>query len=289
MSNRLPIIGAIALIALALINATFYTVDQRERVLLFRLGEVIAADLPPGLKVKVPFINTVLKYDGRIQTLDRGPVRYQTSELKNVVVDSFVKWRIADTRRFFVAVGAGDVNPRLAQIVNDLSRNEFGKRTVQAAVSGDRHEIMDILRQRASERAAEFGVEVIDVRIKRVDLPTEVSSSVFSRMEAERKRVAAELRAKGAEEGERIRAQTDKERTLLLANAQRDAQRLRGEGDATAAARYAAAIGDDTEFFDFYRSLEAYRHSVGNSRDVLVLDPDSRFFRYFDGAAAGVR
>jgi membrane protease subunit HflC len=289
MSNRLPIIGAIALIALALINATFYTVDQRERVLLFRLGEVIAADLPPGLKVKVPFINTVLKYDGRIQTLDRGPVRYQTSELKNVVVDSFVKWRIADTRRFFVAVGAGDVNPRLAQIVNDLSRNEFGKRTVQAAVSGDRHEIMDILRQRASERAAEFGVEVIDVRIKRVDLPTEVSSSVFSRMEAERKRVAAELRAKGAEEGERIRAQTDKERTLLLANAQRDAQRLRGEGDATAAARYAAAIGDDTEFFDFYRSLEAYRHSVGNSRDLLVLDPDSRFFRYFDGAAAGVR
>lgn len=289
MSNRLPIIGAIALIALALINATFYTVDQRERVLLFRLGEVIAADLPPGLKVKVPFINTVLKYDGRIQTLDRGAVRYQTSELKNVVVDSFVKWRIADTRRFFVAVGAGDVNPRLAQIVNDLSRNEFGKRTVQAAVSGDRHEIMDILRQRASERAAEFGVEVIDVRIKRVDLPTEVSSSVFSRMEAERKRVAAELRAKGAEEGERIRAQTDKERTLLLANAQRDAQRVRGEGDATAAARYAAAIGSDTEFFDFYRSLEAYRHSVGNSRDLLVLDPDSAFFRYFDGAAAGVR
>lgn len=289
MSNRLPIVGAIALIALALINATFYTVDQRERVLLFRLGEVIAADLPPGLKVKVPFINSVLKYDGRIQTLDRGAVRYQTSELKNVVVDSFVKWRIADTRRFFVAVGAGDVNPRLAQIVNDLSRNEFGKRTVQAAVSGDRHEIMDILRQRASERAAEFGVEVIDVRIKRVDLPTEVSSSVFSRMEAERKRVAAELRAKGAEEGERIRAQTDKERTLLLANAQRDAQRVRGEGDATAAARYAAAIGSDTEFFDFYRSLEAYRHSVGNSRDLLVLDPDSAFFRYFDGAAAGVR
>ena len=289
MSNRLPIIGAIALIALALIHAPFYTVDQRERVLLFRLGEVIAADLPPGLKVKVPFINSVLKYDGRIQTLDRGPVRYQTSELKNVVVDSFVKWRIADTRRFFVAVGAGDVNPRLAQIVNDLSRNEFGKRTVQAAVSGDRHEIMDILRQRASERAAEFGVEVIDVRIKRVDLPTEVSSSVFSRMEAERKRVAAELRAKGAEEGERIRAQTDKERTVLLATPQRDAQRLRGEGDAKAAARYAAAIGGDAEFFDFYRSLEAYRHSVGNSRDLLVLDPDSAFFRYFEGAAAGVR
>jgi membrane protease subunit HflC len=289
MSNRLPLIGAIVLIALALTNATFYTVDQRERVLLFRLGEVIAADLPPGLKVKVPFINTVLKYDGRIQTLDRGPVRYQTSELKNVVVDSFVKWRIADTRRFFVAVGSGDVNPRLAQIVNDLSRNEFGKRTVQAAVSGDRHEIMDILRQRASERAAEFGVEIIDVRIKRVDLPTEVSSSVFSRMEAERKRVAAELRAKGAEEGERIRAQTDKERTLLLANAQRDAQQTRGEGDATAAATYADAIGDNGEFYDFYRSLEAYRHSIGSNRDLLVLDPNSAFFRHFDNAPKGAR
>lgn len=289
MSNRLPLIGAIALIALALINATFYTVDQRERVLLFRLGEVVAADLPPGLKVKVPFINSVLKYDGRIQTLDRGPVRYQTSELKNVVVDSFVKWRIADTRRFFVAVGAGDVNTRLSQIVNDLSRNEFGKRTVQSAVSGDRIEIMEILRQRANERAAEFGVEVIDVRLKRVDLPPEVSSSVFSRMEAERKRVAAELRAKGAEEGERIRAQTDKERTLLLANAQRDAQQMRGEGDATAAASYASAIGGDGEFYDFYRSLEAYRHSIGSNRDLLVLDPDSTFFRHFDGALKGAR
>jgi membrane protease subunit HflC len=289
MSNRLPILGVLLLLTLALLNATFYTVDQRERVLLFRLGQVVAADLPPGLKVKTPFINSVLKYDGRIQTLDRGPVRYQTSELKNVVVDSFVKWRIADTRRFFVAVGSGDVNTRLAQIVNDLSRNEFGKRTVQAAVSGDRHEIMDILRQRANERAAEFGVEVIDVRIKRVDLPTEVSSSVFSRMEAERKRVAAELRAKGAEEGERIRAQTDKERTLLLANAQRDAQRVRGEGDAAAAARYTAAIGSDGEFFEFYRSLEAYRHSLGTGRDLLVLDPDSAFFRHFDAAPAGGR
>jgi membrane protease subunit HflC len=289
MSNRLPIIGALVLLALVLINATFYTVDKRERVLLFRLGEVVAADLPPGLKLKTPFINTVLKYDGRIQTLDRGPVRYQTSELKNVVVDSFVKWRIADTRRFFVAVGNGDVNNRLAQIVNDLSRNEFGKRTVQAVVSGDRHEIMDILRQRASDRAREFGVEVVDVRIKRVDLPTEVSTSVFSRMEAERKRVAAELRAKGAEEGERIRAQTDKERTLLLAQAQRDGQRLRGEGDATAASSYAAAIGSDGEFFDFYRSLEAYRNSIGSNRDLLVLDPHSAFFRYFDNAPAGAR
>jgi membrane protease subunit HflC len=222
MSNRLPIIGGLLLLALVLINATFYTVDQRERVLLFRLGEVIAADLPPGLKVKTPFINSVVKYDGRIQTLDRGPVRYQTSELKNVVVDSFVKWRIADTKRFFVSVGAGDVNTRLAQIVNDLSRNEFGKRTVQEAVSGDRGEIMGILRQQASKRAAEFGVEVVDVRLKRVDLPPEVSSSVFTRMEAERKRVAAELRAKGAEEGERIRAQTRQ--------AQRPVRHLAGQG-----------------------------------------------------------
>ncbi|GAB4357381.1 MAG: protease modulator HflC [Immundisolibacter sp.] len=289
MNRTLTIIGALVVAALLLANTALYTVDERERVLLFRLGEVIAADLPPGLHLKTPFINSVVKYDGRIQTLDRGPVRYQTSELKNVVVDSFVKWRIADTRRFFVAVGRGDVNTRLAQIVNDLSRNEFGKRTVQAAVSGDRHEIMDLLRRRAGERAAEFGVEIIDVRIKRVDLPTEVSSSVFSRMEAERKRVASELRAQGAEEGERIRAQADKERTLMLAKAQRDAERLRGEGDAAAAAVYASAVGSDTEFYDFYRSLQAYRHSVGSKRDLLVLDADSAFFRHFEGALTGDR
>ena len=289
MSNRLPLIGALIVLVLLIANSAFYTVDQRERVLLFRLGEVIRADLPPGLHLKTPFVNTVVKYDGRIQTLDRGPVRYQTSELKNVVVDSFVKWRIADTKRFFVSVGAGDVNTRLSQIVNDLSRNEFGKRTVQAAVSGDRHEIMDILRQRASERAAEFGVEVIDVRLKRVDLPPEVSSSVFTRMDAERKRVAAELRAKGAEEGERIRSQTDNERTLLLAQAERDAQRLRGEGDATAAARYTAAIGNDEDFYSFYRSLELYRESIGNHRDLLVLDPNSDLFRYFGSPRAGGR
>jgi len=289
MNRTLTFIGALVVAGLLLANTALYTVDERERVLLFRLGEVIAADLPPGLHWKTPFINSVVKYDGRIQTLDRGPVRYQTSELKNVVVDSFVKWRIADTRRFFVAVGRGDVNTRLAQIVNDLSRNEFGKRTVQAAVSGDRHEIMDLLRRRTGERAAEFGVEIIDVRIKRVDLPTEVSSSVFSRMEAERKRVASELRAQGAEEGERIRAQTDKERTLLLANAQRDAERLRGEGDAAAAARYASGIGSDAEFYDFYRSLQAYRQSIGTKRDLLVLDADSAFFRHFEGALTGDR
>ena len=289
MSNRLPLIGALIVLALVIANAAFYTVDERERVLLFRLGEVIGADLPPGLHIKTPFVNTVVKYDARIQTLDRGPVRYQTSELKNVVVDSFVKWRIADTRRFFVSVGAGDVNTRLAQIVNDLSRNEFGKRTVQAAVSGDRNEIMDILRQRASERAAEFGVEVVDVRLKRVDLPPEVSSSVFTRMDAERKRVAAELRAKGAEEGERIRSQTDKERTLLLAQAERDGQRLRGEGDAAAAARYASAIGSDEDFYDFYRSLELYRQSIGTNRDLLVLDPNSDVFRHFASPGARAR
>lgn len=289
MNRTLTLIGGLLVAGLLLANSALYTVDERERVLLFRLGEVIAADLPPGLHVKTPFINNVVKYDGRIQTLDRGPVRYQTSELKNVVVDSFVKWRIDDTRRFFVAVGRGDVNARLAQIVNDLSRNEFGKRTVQAAVSGDRHEIMDLLRQRTGERAAEFGVEIIDVRIKRVDLPAEVSSSVFSRMEAERKRVAAELRAQGAEEGERIRAQADKERTLLLAGAQRDADRIRGQGEAKAAARYAAAIGADDEFYDFYRSLEAYRQSVGNERDLLVLDASSAFFRHFEGALTGGR
>ncbi|MGK2941217.1 MAG: protease modulator HflC [Immundisolibacter sp.] len=289
MNRALFIVAALAALGLLVANTVFYTVDQRERVLLFRLGEVIAADLPPGLHMKYPFVNNVVKYDGRIQTLDRGPVRYQTSELKNVVVDSFVKWRIADTRGFFVAVGAGDVNARLSQIVNDLSRSAFGKRTVQAAVSGDRNEIMDTLRAQANKRAAEFGVEVVDVRIKRVDLPPEVSSSVYTRMEAERKRVAAELRAKGAEEGERIRSQTDKERTLLLAQARRDGLRIRGEGEARAAARYIEEIGQDTAFYDFYRSLEAYRNSIGTSRDLLVLEPTSNFFKHFDAPTAGDR
>lgn len=288
--NRLVSAAGALLLGLSLgLGACFYQVGEWERVLLFRLGEVRNADLPAGLHFKWPFINTVVKYDGRIQTLDRGAVRYQTSELKNVVVDSFVKWRIADTERYYVSVGAGSVNDRLAQIIDDLSRNEFGKRTVQDAVTGDRRAITEALRARAAERAASFGVEVVDVRIKRVDLPLEVSASVYRRMEAERKRVAADLRARGAEAGERIRAEADKNRVVLLAEAERQGQVIRGEGDAQATQIYAEAYGRDADFFRFYRSLEAYRTALGEGRDVLVLDPDSEFFRYFGAPAASAR
>jgi modulator of FtsH protease HflC len=277
LSTLLVAAGAL-LLALA---ACFYQVREWERVLLFRLGEIRLADVPPGLHFKVPLLNRVVKYDGRIQTLDRGPVRYQTSELKNVVVDAFVKWRIDDPVAYYVAVGAGNVNERLAQIINDLSRNEFGKRTVQDAVTGDRRAITEALRTRAQERAAAFGVAIVDVRIKRVDLPLEVSASVYRRMEAERKRVAADLRARGEEAGERIRADADRERTVLIAQAEQEAQTTRGRGDAQATAIYAQAYGRDAEFFRFYRSLEAYRRALGSGQDVLVLDPDSDFFRFF--------
>lgn len=265
------------------LSASFYQVRAWERVLLFRFGEARITDVAPGLHLKIPLVNRVVKYDGRIQTLDRSAVRYQTSELKNVVVDSFVKWRIADTESYYLAVGEGSINDRLAQIINDLSRNEFGKRTVQDAVTGDRRAITDVLRQRAQERAAAFGVEVVDVRIKRVDLPLEVSSSVYRRMEAERKRVAADLRARGAEAGERIRADADKERTVLLAQAEQEAQAIRGAGEAQATQEYAQAFGADADFFRFYRSLQAYRESIG-SDDVLVLEPRGEFFRFFGGA-----
>lgn len=288
--NRLLTVLGVALVVAAIVAASFaYQVREWERVLLFRLGEVREADIAPGLHFKMPVLNTVVKYDGRIQTLDRGAVRYQTSELKNVVVDSFVKWRIADTQRFYVSIGAGSVNERLAQIIDDLSRNEFGKRTVQDAVTGDRRAITEALRARAAERAASFGVEVVDVRIKRVDLPLEVSASVYRRMEAERKRVAADLRARGAEAGERIRAEADKNRVVLVAEAEQQAQSLRGAGDAQATAVYAQAYRQDPEFFRFYRSLSAYRASLGSGTDVLVLDPDSDFFRYFGDPAGGGR
>ena len=279
--NRL-LTGVALLVVVALIgfSLTAYTVDERERAILFRLGEMRMVDNQPGLHFRIPVYNTVERFEARVQTLDRGAVRYQTRELKNVVVDAFVKWRIDDLRSYFVSVGRGSVNNRLGQIIDDLSRNEFGKRTVEEVVSGERDEIVNILRERLAERSQAFGVEIIDVRLRRVDLPAEVSNSVYERMEAERSRVAAELRAEGREEGERIRSQADRERTVILAEAEREAQRIRGEGDATATATYAGAYERDPEFYAFYRSLDAYQNILRGD-DVMVLKPDNAFFRYF--------
>lgn len=276
------LIGAIAV--LLLLSLTVYTVDQRQNAIVFQLGEIIDVKKAPGLYFKVPLLQNVRYFDTRVLTLTSPePERFITSEKKNVLVDSFVKWRITDVKQYYVSVGGDETRAqiRLSQTINDSLRAEFGKRTVHDVVSGERDKIMEILRQKADQDAAKIGVQVLDVRLKRVDLPTEVSESVYQRMEAERKRVANELRSQGAAESEKIRADADRQREVILAEAYRDAQRTKGEGDAKAAAIYAAAFSKNPEFYAFYRSMEAYKQSFKNKSDVLVLHPDSEFFKYF--------
>ena len=259
-----------------------FTVSETEKAIKFRLGEIVKNDYEPGLHFKLPFINNVKKFDKRIQTMEAKPERFLTAEKKNVIVDSFVKWRIGDVTTFYTVV-AGDVdqaNLRLDQIVKDAFRGEFGKRNIQQLVSTDRQEIREILIKNAMPLAAALGMEIIDVQVMRIDLPEEVSSSVFRRMEAERERVAREFRSQGAEAAERIRADADRQRVVTMANAFRDAEKLRGEGDAKSAEIYAKAYGEDTEFFTFYRSLNAYKKTFTSS-SMMVLDPESDFFRYF--------
>jgi membrane protease subunit HflC len=275
----------LGILAVILVLAAFslFTVDETETAIRFRLGEIVEANYAPGLHFKVPFINNVRTYDRRVQTLDTDPERFLTAEKKNVIVDSFVKWRIADVARFYTAV-AGDAtraNLRLDQIIKDGLRSEFSKRTIKEVVSGDRAQIMEIISTSAALEAKELGIESLDVRIKRIDLPPDVSNSVFRRMRAERERVARDFRSRGAEAAERIQADADRQRTVILAEAYRDAERARGEGDAQAAEIYAKAYSNDPDFYSFYRSLNAYRTGLGHSDDILVLEPDSDFFKYF--------
>lgn len=280
-ARQIVIGGAFALAALA--SMAVFTVDETQKAIRFRLGEIVQADYTPGLHFKFPLINNVRKFDARIQTLDTEPERLLTAEKKNLLVDSFVKWRIADVGRFYTAVG-GDpaaANGKLDQITKDGMRSEFSKRTVQDVVAGDRQQIMDTLSTTVRREAANLGIEVVDVRIKRVDLPPDVSSSVFRRMRAERERVARDFRSRGGEAAERIRADADRQSTVLLAEAYRDAERVRGEGDAQASAIYAEAYGRDPAFYAFYRSLGAYRASFSGRGDVMVLQPDSEFFQFF--------
>jgi membrane protease subunit HflC len=261
---------------------SLFTVSETEKVIKFRLGEIVKNDYEPGLHFKLPFINNVKKFDKRIQTMDAKPERFLTAEKKNVIVDSFVKWRIGDVTTFYTVV-AGDVdqaNLRLDQIVKDAFRGEFGKRNIKQLLSTDRQAIREILIKNAMPLAAALGMEIVDVQVMRIDLPDEVSSSVFRRMEAERERVAREFRSQGAEAAERIRADADRQRVVTMANAFKDAEILRGEGDAKSAEIYAQAYGEDTEFFTFYRSLNAYKKTFSNS-GMMVLDPDSDFFKYF--------
>lgn len=280
--NFAPVLTGLVVLLMVL-SMSMFVVDQRQNSIVFRLGEVVAIQKEPGLYFKVPLLDNVRFFDVRILTIDTAePERFLTSEKKNVLVDLFVKWRITDVRNYYTSVGGDEMNAqrRLLQTINDGLRAEFGNRTVHDVVSGERDKIMDLMRKKANEDASKIGVEVLDVRLKRVDLPQEVSGSVYGRMEAERKRVANELRSTGAAESEKIRADADKQREVILAEAYREAQRIKGEGDARASANYAKAYEINPEFYAFYRSLEAYRASFKNRSDVLVLEPNSEFFKY---------
>ncbi|MEZ0232818.1 MAG: protease modulator HflC [Methylophilaceae bacterium] len=274
----------IAVIGLLIVTSlSAFTVDQREYALVFRLGEIVSVKKEPGLYFKMPFVDNVRYFDRRILTLNwQEPDRFITSEKKNVLVDSFVKWRIIDPAKYYVSVKGDELQAerRLSQTVNDGLRAEFGKRTIHEVVSGERGKIMEILRQRADRDSRQMGIQVLDVRLKRVDLPQEVSESVYQRMNAERKGVANKLRSDGAADAEKIRADADKQREVIIAEAYREAQRIKGEGDAKASETYAQAYGKNPEFYAFYRSLDAYRNSFKSKSDVLVLEPNSDFFKY---------
>lgn len=278
------------LVVLLLLAMSMYTVDQRKAAIKFQLGEVIAVQTQPGLYFLVPLVQNVRLYDTRIQTMEsREPERFLTSENRNVLVDSFVKWRVIDVRQYYVSVSGDPVKAeaRLAQTVNDALRAEFAKRTVHDVVSGERDKIMNVVAKKVDEDARRIGVGVVDVRLKRVDFVPEISADVYRRMESERKRVANELRATGQAEGEKIKADADRQRQVIIADAYRDAQRVKGEGDAQASRIYAEAFGKNPEFYSFYRSLEAYRQGLRNKSDVLVLDPTSDFFKYFRSPGRG--
>jgi len=282
--NTKSILGLVVVAIIgALVFSSAYFVDEREKAIVFKFGEIVDSDVEPGLHWKLPFINSVQFYDARIQTLDANPQRYLTKEKKNLSVDSFVKWRIRDVHLYYTRLRGlkSNARSRLDQRVNDALRQEFGKRTVQDVISGDRGLIMETVQKSMNEEAATLGIEIIDVRLKRVDLEQSISQQVYERMSAERNRVAKELRAQGEEAAEKIRADADRQRQVLLANADRDAEILRGEGDATATAAYAISFGKDEEFYRLYRSLNAYSRSFNSKSDLIIVDPSSEFFRYF--------
>lgn len=290
MQKNLSVVGTIALLALLTLVFTAYTVDQRQAAIKFRLGEIVAVQKEPGLYFRVPMIENVRLYDTRIQTLDtKDAERIQTMEKNNVMVDSYIKYRIVDVKQFYVSTG-GDISKaeiRLGQSVNNDLREEFSKRTLSDVISGERTKIMEDLRAKSDADARSIGIEVLDVRLKRVDLAKEINAKVYERMDSERKRVANELSSKGAAEAEKIKADAERQREIILAEAYRDAQKIKGEGDAGAARIYAQAFTKNPEFYSFYRSMEAYRNSFRSKSDVMVLEPSSDFFKYLKNPNKG--
>ena len=290
MNNRLGVVFVAVAALMLLAWTSLFTVDQRERAIVFQLGEIREVIADPGLNVKWPLIQNVRFFDNRILTMDTPDTeRFITSEKKNLLVDSFVKWRIVDVKQYYISVQGDEARAqtRLAQTINSALREEFGKRTVHDVVSGEREEIMRVVRDSVDEDAKKIGVAIVDVRLKRVELPQEVSEAVYRRMEAERKSVAAELRSEGFSAAEKIRAEGERAREVIIAEAYRDAQRVKGDGDRKASAVYAKAFSENPEFYSFYRSLEAYRAGFKNKSDVLVLEPNADFFKYLKSPGKG--
>ncbi len=285
MSNR-SLIALIAAVVLAIVAwNSFYIVSQTERAVLLRFGKVVEADVQPGLHVKIPYVNQVRRFDARLMTLDAPTQRFLTLEKKAVMVDAYAKWRVKDAERFYTATSGMKqiADERLSRRLESGLRDQFGKRTLHEVVSGERDALMaDITASLNRMAAKELGIEVVDVRVKAIDLPKEVNRSVFDRMSTEREREAREHRAKGNELAEGIRADADRQRRVLLAEAYREAEETRGDGDAQAAAIYAKAYSQDADFYAFHRSLQAYRESFSSKSDVMVLDPKNEFFRYLD-------
>ncbi|HIN73968.1 MAG TPA: protease modulator HflC [Gammaproteobacteria bacterium] len=287
MKRSSIIISALSLIAVIIISQSIYVVSEIERAVKLRFGEIVEFDVQPGLHFKWPIVNSVKYFDGRILTLDAVPQRYLTSEKKALMVDSFIKWRIKDVAKYFTTTGGDEERAKrlLSQRVDTGLRNEFGIRTVKEVVSGERDQLMNSLATSLDKIAQqELGVEVIDLRVKKIDLPFEVSDSVYNRMRTERERLARELRAQGNEVAEKIRATADKDKTIILADAYREAEETRGNGDAKATATYAEAYTKDPEFYDFTRSLKAYQATFQSKGDILIIDPDSDFFKYLDNS-----
>ena len=289
MNARMPLIFGALLLTVAVLSMSIFTVDQRRYALVFQLGEIKRPVTEAGLYFKLPLIQNVRYYDARILTLDsESSELFQTAEKKNVLVDSFVRWRIGDPSVYYRAFGMDEARARnrLSQTVNAVLREEFGKRQVHEVISGERQKLMASVRDRSAIDAVRYGVQIVDVRVKRVEFPAAVSDSVYGRMEAERKRVANELRATGAAEAEQIRAEADRRREIIVAEAYRDAQKLKGDGDAQAAAIYAEAFGRSPEFYRFWRSMEAYKQTFNSKGDMLLVDPSSDFFKYLKNSGA---
>lgn len=290
MSGRNMTVILLAVLALFIATNAVYVVKETERAVLLRFGQVVNPDIKPGLHVKIPFVNNVRKFDGRVLTVDSQPERFFTQEKKALIVDSYAKFRVADTAKFYTATNGEESRAMglLSQRINDGLRNEVAIRTIQEVVSGERDELMEALTKNLDEVArTELGVEIVDVRVKQIDLPPDVSESVYRRMNAEREKEAREHRSQGQELAEGIRAAADREVTVIAANAYREAELIRGEGDAEATRVYAEAFNQDPEFYAFTRSLRAYQDAFQGSGDIMLIQPDSEFFRYLKDSQGG--